>query len=111
MGDIRINIGSQRGCGMQCPRCDLNGPGKNIGLEGFIEQIDRFICNFDVGSGDCLKGTFGCPGEPSWNLSIILSSLHLFAKYRRLGILFAPSISTMMPKSNRKLESFLKYWM
>ncbi len=106
-----IRISSQCGCGMGCQSCKNHALGQNLSLGDFSHQINKSLINSGFSKGDTIRATFGCSGEPTFNNSIILSSLYFFEKYRKVGVLFVPTISTMMPYKNKRLEAFLKYWM
>ena len=58
---------------------------------------------------ECLQVFYG--GECSWNFNVIVSAVFLSAKLKDAGSKLFPIVTTQMPRTNSKLESFLKYYL
>jgi 23S rRNA (adenine2503-C2)-methyltransferase len=108
-----ITISSQYGCSMGCTFCDVPkvGPGRNATLKDLQTQILAALSLHP----DCIETKrlnvhFARMGEPTFNPAVIDAAYWLketFGKFANVH----PVVSTMMPRSNKKLREFLKDWM
>lgn len=108
-----ITISTQYGCGMGCSFCDVPkvGPGLNATLDDLVLQIlEARLLHPEVTGSDRVNIHFARMGEPSFNPNVLTAAM--LAK-DMLGKRFRvhPVVSTMMPRRNRNLRNFLKYWM
>lgn len=107
-----ITISTQYGCSMGCTFCDVPkvGPGKNATLDDLKEQILTGLqLHPDVKSSNRLNIHFARMGEPTWNNNIFECARWLRTvvdqRYKT-----HPVVSTMMPRYNRHLSSFITQW-
>lgn len=109
-----VTISSQYGCSMGCAFCDVPkvGSGVNATMNDLISQLDSALdLHPEVERTKRLNLHYARMGEPTWNEDVIhhayyTSSLLNFADWG-----FHPVVSTMMPKNNKKLFSFLERWL
>lgn len=111
-----ITISTQYGCSMGCTFCDvpLVGKGVNATYNDLINQIKIGLSlHGDISHTDRLNIHYARMGEPTFNQNVILATKNL--KLELSGIIgdskIHPVVSTMMPKKNKKLKSFLFEWM
>lgn len=110
-----VTISSQYGCSMNCSFCDVPkvGSGVNATMGDLLQQflIARSL-HPEIAHTDRLNLHYARMGEPTWNDDVIHSAYFLNAMLvteMRWG--FHPVVSTMMPKKNKKLYSFLERWL
>lgn len=107
-----ITISTQYGCSMGCKFCDVPkvGPGVNATEWDLAEQVR---CGLDlhpeVTASNRLNIHFARMGEPTWNPNV-LKAARLFKEHLN-NFNVHPVVSTMMPRKNRFLETFIKEWM
>ena len=108
-----ITISTQYGCSMGCEFCDVPkvGPGKNATYKDLIKQILTGIwLHPEVESTKRLNIHFARMGEPTWNPNVLDATKwakeHIDAEYR-----IHPVVSTMMPRKNEWLRTFIHTWM
>lgn len=108
-----ITISSQYGCSMGCIFCDVPfvGPGKNATYKDLIKQVLTGIkLHPEVPSTQRLNIHFARMGEPTWNPSVLDATkwlkTHIDPEYT-----IHPVVSTMMPKHNEWLKTFIHTWM
>ena len=114
-----ITISTQYGCSMRCTFCDvpLVGPGKNVTFTDLVQQVLIGIhLHPEVTHSDHLNIHFARMGEPTWNPAVLDAAKwfrqHLYSdddghiKYK-----VHPVVSTMMPKNNEWLKTFIHAWM
>jgi 23S rRNA (adenine2503-C2)-methyltransferase len=108
-----ITISSQYGCSMNCNFCDVPmvGPGHNATLNDLLKQV---LCGMslhpEVKTSQRLNIHFARMGEPTWNPHVITAAIslkYMLCKHYHVH----PVVSTMMPKKNKNLFSFLYSWM
>ena len=110
-----VTVSTQYGCSMGCVFCDVPkvGPGINIPLINLSNQIREAIkLHPDIKETKRLNVHYARMGEPTFNKDVIKSAMHIknIAEQESLKALIHPVISTMMPKNNKKLKSFLHDW-
>lgn len=108
-----VTVSTQYGCGMRCSFCDVPkvGAGKNatfgdltgqiltaLTLPGKPEQTSR------------LNVHFARMGEPTWNPAV-LDCGKWIAEHLGDGYNPHPVVSTMMPRKNEWLKTFVHAWM
>lgn len=108
-----ITISTQYGCWQQCTFCDVPavGRGPNASLNDMIGQI-LAACQLHPGveSTKRLNIHFARMGEPTWNPNVLDAARWLKT---HLGPEFPvhPVVSTIMPKRNVWLKTFIHTWM
>jgi len=108
-----ITISTQYGCSMKCNFCDvpLVGPGKNATLKDLIKQVLTGIkLHPEVPTTKRLNIHFARMGEPTWNPNVLDATkwlkTHVDPEYK-----IHPVVSTMMPRRNEWLKTFIHTWM
>lgn len=108
-----VTISTQYGCSMNCQFCDVPkvGPGKNATYKDLIKQVLQGIyLHPEITSTKRLNVHFARMGEPTWNPNVLDATKwmkeHLDPEYK-----VHPVVSTMMPKKNEWLRTFIHTWM
>lgn len=108
-----ITISTQYGCSMGCSFCDVPdvGPGRNATKNDLIDQvISAMSLHPEIPSTERLNIHFARMGEPTFNYNVIEATVwlknNIDERYR-----IHPVVSTMMPKNNKNLKSFILKWM
>lgn len=108
-----ITISTQYGCSMGCNFCDvpLVGPGKNATFKDLTRQVLTGIkLHPEVKTTKRLNIHYARMGEPTFNPEILDATkwfkTHIDPEYK-----IHPVISTMMPKQNKWLKTFIHTWM
>lgn len=108
-----ITISTQYGCSMGCEFCDVPkvGLGKNATFRDLIWQVITGISQHpDVTNSKRLNVHFARMGEPTWNPNVLDAAKwlkeHVDPEYK-----VHPVVSTMMPKKNEWLKTFIHSWM
>lgn len=108
-----ITISTQYGCSMGCKFCDVPkvGPGKNATFNDLIKQVLTGIkLHPEVQTTKRLNIHFARMGEPTWNPNVLDATkwfkTHIDHEYK-----IHPVVSTMMPKRNEWLKTFIHTWM
>lgn len=108
-----ITISTQYGCSMNCNFCDVPhvGPGKNATEKDLIHQVlTGVLLHPEVAFTKRLNIHFARMGEPTWNPAVLDATkwfkTHLDSEYR-----IHPVVSTMMPRRNIWLKTFIHTWM
>ena len=108
-----ITISTQYGCSMGCNFCDVPfvGPGKNASFRDMTDQILTGIrLHPNVTFTKRLNIHFARMGEPTWNPNVLdvakWLKTHVDPEYK-----VHPVVSTMMPKNNIWLKTFIHTWM
>ena len=106
-------ISSQYGCSMNCTFCDchLIGPGKNATFNDLTKQVITVLnLHPEIKSTDRLNIHFARIGEPTFNPNVLDATKwlkeHIDPEYR-----VHPVVSTMMPRNNEWLKTFIHTWM
>jgi 23S rRNA (adenine2503-C2)-methyltransferase len=108
-----ITISSQYGCSMRCRFCDVPivGRGRNATESDLVRQVLTGInLHPEIKETERLNIHFARMGEPTWNPNVLDSArwfkYHIDPEYKT-----HPVVSTMMPKRNIWLKSFIHCWM
>ena len=108
-----ITISTQYGCSMGCKFCDVPkvGRGVNATFDDLIRQVLTGIkLHPEVQNSKRLNIHFARMGEPSWNPNVLDATkwlkTHIDPEYK-----IHPVVSTMMPRHNEWLKTFIHTWM
>jgi 23S rRNA (adenine2503-C2)-methyltransferase len=108
-----ITISTQYGCSMGCSFCDVPkvGAGRNASVYDLIDQvITAMSLHKEIASSKRLNIHYARMGEPTWNYNVIWATRwlkeNIDSAYR-----IHPVVSTMMPKHNKNLKSYIEKWM
>ncbi len=108
-----ITISTQYGCSMNCKFCDVPkvGAGKNATLNDLQQQILTALHEHpEITYTERLNIHYARMGEPSWNPDVLDHAKwlkeHIDPEYK-----VHPVVSTMMPKNNIWLKTFIHTWM
>lgn len=108
-----ITISTQYGCSMGCTFCDVPkvGKGINASCNDLIKQVLTGIyLHPEIESTKRLNIHFARMGEPTWNPNVLDAvkwmKEHLDTEYN-----VHPVVSTMMPRRNEWLKTFIHTWM
>jgi 23S rRNA (adenine2503-C2)-methyltransferase len=107
-----VTISTQYGCSMRCNFCDVPkvGPGKNATFADMVGQVNAALSlHPEVNHTARLNVHFARMGEPTWNPDVLAVAYWLRAMNEQFVV--HPVVSTMMPRANHKLDSFLQEWM
>lgn len=109
-----ITISTQYGCSMGCKFCDVPkvGKGLNATYRDMATQIQKALQMFPVTATKRLNIHFARMGEPTLNNDVLFVARDLKAIVRPFvgRSLVHPVVSTMMPRYNFNLLSFLQDW-
>lgn len=108
-------ISTQKGCPMNCKFCDVPkfGYHGNVSMENLEYQIRTIIKNENVRETERFNVHFARMGEPTWNHDVLSFSMILKEVVWMCGLkakTIHPVVSTMLPKDNKKLITFLSEW-
>lgn len=111
-----ITISTQYGCSMGCTFCDVPkvGPGINASYEDLRDQVlGGLALHPEITSTKRLNIHFARMGEPTWNPQVLEFTRNVRKEVRPVigRSLIHPVVSTMMPRWNPDLFSFLANWM
>lgn len=108
-----ITISTQYGCSMRCSFCDVPmvGGGMNATFDDLIQQVLTGIkLHPEVQTSRRLNIHYARMGEPSWNPNVLDATkwlkTHIDPEYK-----IHPVVSTMMPRRNEWLKTFIHTWM
>lgn len=108
-------ISTQKGCPMKCKFCDCPRYGfyGNATLEELTYEIQTILEHEDVDRTDRFNVHFARMGEPTFNWNVINFASNelkpLVEKFIKAKTIH-PVVSTMLPKSNKRLEEFILRW-
>jgi 23S rRNA (adenine2503-C2)-methyltransferase len=108
-----VTISTQYGCSMGCTFCDVPkvGPGRNASEKDMIGQLLAMLkLHPEVQSSQRLNIHFARMGEPTWNPGV-LDATKWFKTHIDPEFKIHPVVSTMMPKRNEWLKTFVHTWM
>lgn len=116
-----VTVSSQKGCPMKCNFCDCPKYGfrGNATEAEIVSEIISAIALSGVRFGKRLNVHFARMGEPTFNFAVIDAAIDIYHmindkdKFSGRPAYFNeyhPVVSTMMPKTNNGLETFLKLW-
>jgi len=108
-----VTVSSQYGCSSACTFCDVPkvGIGINATHNDIVEQV--MVCvdrRPDVTWTDRLNIHYARMGEPTWNENVLSATTEIKETIGDTHKIH-PVVSTMMPKRNKKLQSFLEQWL
>lgn len=109
-----ITISSQYGCSMGCKFCDVPkvGGGINVTFNDLLKQVTEcMLLHPEVKYTQRLNLHYARMGEPTYNNNILYSAVYLSAYFKMREWGFHPVVSTMMPKNNKSLYSFIYEWL
>ena len=86
-----------------------NEGGRPQSFDNIVGVVNSKMWGVNLVDIDSLRDFYG--GECSWNFNVIVSALFLSAKLKEAGSKLLPIVTTQMPRTNTKLESFLKYYL
>lgn len=108
-----ITISTQYGCSMGCNFCDVPkvGAGKNATFRDLVKQVLAGIkLHPEVETTKRLNIHFARMGEPTWNPNVLDATkwlkTHIDPEFH-----IHPVVSTMMPRRNVWLKTFIHTWM
>lgn len=109
-----ITLSSQYGCSMNCKFCCVPKVGKGINatLADLNRQVLTALLNENCYYTKRLNIHYARMGEPTFNISVIAHAVHLKALINSFidCSTVHPVISTMLPKNNKLLKTFLEDW-
>lgn len=111
---IVVTISTQYGCASKCKFCDVPkcGPGRNATYNDLLMQIREMIVLSDCAFTKRLNIHFARMGEPTWNTNVLKCALLLPESVQDIiqARVTHPVVSTMLPKKNKYLGTFLRKW-
>lgn len=108
-------ISTQKGCPMKCQFCDCPKYGfyGNASLADLYYEIDTILSNETVTRTDRFNVHYARMGEPTFNMNVLMFTefilRNLVHKYIHAKTIH-PVVSTMLPKNNPHLRSFITEW-
>jgi len=108
-----ITVSTQFGCSMGCSFCDCPkvGPGKNA---SFYDLTGQILCALklhpEITGTKRLNVHFARMGEPTWNPNVLDCGKWLHTHMNDTFHIH-PVVSTMMPRRNIWLKTFIHNWM
>lgn len=110
-------ISTQKGCPMKCKFCDCPKYGfyGNASVEELYYEVKTILQNENIDHTKRFNVHFARMGEPTFNNNVLKFTRNylrdLVNRYLRQGVeTIHPVVSTMLPKNNRNLVSFLLEW-
>ena len=107
-----VTISSQYGCSMACQFCDVPKVGKGINAttNDMFNQIEIALSlHPEIEFSERLNIHYARMGEPTFNSNIFKSTYRIVEKYKN-NFNIHPVISSMFPKNNKNLYSFISEW-
>ena len=108
-----VRISTQYGCNMGCKFCDVPsvGRGKNATFNDIVGQVTTGLkLHPEIKWSNKFNIHMTRMGEPTWNPNVLEAAKwfkqHIDPEYNAY-----PVISTMMPKNNKQLQTFIHTWM
>jgi len=110
-----VTVSTQYGCSMGCLFCDVPkvGKGLNATLNDLSEQVlQALLLHPEVEATKRLNVHYARMGEPTWNDNVLEHAKLLLKQVRPyIGRSHVhPVVSTMLPKNNKNLITFLQEW-
>ena len=108
-----ITISTQYGCSMNCNFCDV--PKVGVGRDATLEDLKRQVLTGlalhpEVEFSKRLNIHFARMGEPTWNPNV-LDVTKWFKEHIDPEYKIHPVVSTIMPRRNKWLKTFIHTWM
>lgn len=110
-----ITISTQYGCSMNCKFCDVPmvGKGRNVTLGDLYKQVTEALKQHpEVTRTRRLNIHYARMGEPTFNENVLLHAVQVrdvIEPYIGKSLVH-PVVSTMLPRSNKRLRVFLDAW-
>ena len=108
-----ITISTQYGCSSRCTFCDVPKLGKGVNAT-FSDMRNQILTGLalhpEVTNSDRLNIHYARMGEPSWNPAVLEVTEWLKANIDKKYSIH-PVVSSMMPKDNTRLKTFIHEWM
>ena len=107
-----VTVSSQKGCSMDCDFCDCPKFGfkGNCSLPEMLSEITTGVALSKIKKGKRLNVHFARMGEPTFNPAVISAANIINDMAKNMFEEYHPVVSTMMPKNNLYLETFLHFW-
>lgn len=107
-----VTVSTQKGCPMSCDFCDCPKLGfhGNVNTWELISEISTAVSLSGVTHGKRLNVHYARMGEPTFNPDVITATKIIGEYANEVFDEFHPVVSTMMPKNNKNLISFLHKW-
>jgi 23S rRNA (adenine2503-C2)-methyltransferase len=108
-----VTVSTQYGCSMGCEFCDVPkvGPGKNVSFYDLTGQILSAVkLHPEITGTKRLNVHFARMGEPTWNPNVLDCGKWLHTHMNDTFHVH-PVVSTMMPRRNIWLKTFIHNWM
>ena len=108
-------ISTQKGCPMACQFCDCPKYGfyGNASIEDMCYEIEQILKGENVKSTKRFNVHFARMGEPTFNENVLFFAetylKPLVERYIKADTIH-PVVSTMLPKANKNLNSFIQRW-
>ena len=108
-------ISTQKGCPMACQFCDCPKYGfyGNASIEDMCYEIEQILKGENVKSTKRFNVHFARMGEPTFNKNVLFFAetylKPLVERYIKADTIH-PVVSTMLPKVNKNLNSFIQRW-
>lgn len=109
-----ITISTQSGCAMNCQFCDcpkVTQKVKNLTFWDLVHQVCSAIIEKPYVHAKRVNLHYARMGEPTFNMDVINATYYLKCMFKQVDCDFHPVVSTMMPKNNPELETFLLNWL
>lgn len=108
-----ITISTQYGCSMGCNFCDVPsvGPEKNATFFDLCGQIVTGLQLHPEVKTNRLNIHFARMGEPTWNPNVLDCAKWIKAHIGPEHNVVHPVVSTMMPRNNEWLKTYIHTWM
>ncbi len=107
-----VTVSTQKGCPMKCNFCDCPKLGfhGNINTWELVSEVTTAVALSGVKNGKRLNLHYARMGEPTFNFDVIEATKIIGDMANKNFEEFHPVISTMCPKSNKRLKEFLSEW-
>lgn len=108
-------ISTQKGCSMSCKFCDCPKYGfyGNVSFDELEYQVKTILNNEKTNKTFRFNVHYARMGEPTWNPNVLTFTSerlkNLVSEYIEAETVH-PVVSTMLPKNNKNLESFILEW-
>lgn len=108
-------ISTQKGCPMKCRFCDCPRFGYygNASVEDLSYEVQTILQGETVDHTDRFNVHFARMGEPTFNFNVLdftSNTLRPLVNQYIKARTIHPVVSTMLPKSNKRLEEFIMKW-
>lgn len=108
-----VTVSTQKGCPMNCNFCDCPKLGfrGNASLMEMVHEITGGIALSGIKYGKRLNVHFARMGEPTFNFDVIKAAKIIGEIIKGMFDEYHPVVSTMMPKGNDMLTTFIYKWL